>query len=288
MDYKNPYFITIPDILEAVSDSAYYPRRYKEPDNKNDFTKKAPILLLGCSYAFGTYLTSDTNFQGQLRKLTNRWVYNFGIPGHDNATALMLLEEEQKHPILKRKPEYIIYVYVFHHLQRNVEKKYYNFYRKEGFIPSQKYNFLYNFYTYAHFKNRILEDMYWNDLEFKGHQELFIKLLSKTKKITDKLYPQSKFIVLIYSDENYDHPDGTLENMGYSEFKLQKLFDIMESAEFKKKIENLGIEVITTQELIGRKMDKPEDRVPNDANRPHPTAKAWEEITPKFVERLKL
>ena len=138
------------------------------------------------------------------------------------------------------------------------------------------------------FQNRQLEDELWNDQEHIQHQKIFLKTLEHTKQVTDRMYPDSKFIFLIYDDVNGDLCEKIHNNVHHEPYRLEQLFKILESEEFRKEIEKMGIEVVTTKELIGRKMDRVDDRVPNDPNHPHPSAKAWGEIVPKLAKKYKL
>ena len=107
------------------------------------------------------------------------------------------------------------------------------------------------------------------------------------KKQCDKLFPGSKFVVLLYSDVNKDLCE---ELLSPGEDSINRQFEILYSDDFRKNLEKIGITVISTEELIGRKMDREEDRVPSsiDPNHPHPSASAWDEIVPALVKRLNL
>ncbi|MBR2068711.1 MAG: hypothetical protein IJ877_03005 [Candidatus Gastranaerophilales bacterium] len=285
--YKIPYFYNTVDILKSIPQIAYYPVRF-HPFPKNYPKDKKPILMLGCSYTFGQGLAEDETLAMKLQRLTGRWVYNMGVGSRDATVSLMLLEEEKKNPRITQKPEYIIYTYMYHHLQRVINWRYFNYYRQHGYIAFQKYNPLYLSYTYSYFKNRELENYLWNDWDYILHRIIFINMLYDMKKICSEMYPESKFIVLLYNDINYDLVRPLWESVGYNEYKMNKLFEILYSEEFKRTIEGGGLEVISTLELIKRPMDKPSDRVQNDANYPHPSSEVWDLVAPKLIERLKL
>ncbi|MBR2068710.1 MAG: hypothetical protein IJ877_03000 [Candidatus Gastranaerophilales bacterium] len=282
---KVPYFYDTEDFLKTIPWGAYYPDRFREYRETNQ--DKKPILLIGCSYAYGQWLDEKDSLGGLLEKLTKRHVYNLAVIGQDSAVASMLLDVEGKNKRITKTPEYVIYPYMFHNLVRLSNPYYLSYYRKMGFIE-QKDNILYKSYLYSHFKDvNFLKRLYW-DIDFVQHQEIYFKILAHIKKTCDKNYPNSKFVVLIYDDINFDLCPNIWHSVGESGSTMNKLFEIMYSQEFKQKMEDLGIEVIHTQDLIGRVMDNPLDRVLQDPNRPHPSASAWAEITPKLVERLKL
>lgn len=254
----------------------------------NEYKKKKPILLLGCSYAYGECIEPEDNFATKLTELSQRWVYNFGVVGQGPIHALMLLNAEKEEHLIEENPEYVIYLYMFHHIIRYYFPPFYDYYRQSNWIPFQKYNFLYRSYTYSHFKNIELEKYYNDDKNYEKRIELFFKIMTDMKKKSDELFPNSKFIFLIYSDVQKDLCLGLWNTVYNDEQEMNKLFEIMNSNQFKDRLKAENIEVVTTEELIGRKMFRPSDRVINDPNHPHPSASAWKEITPQFVKKFNL
>ena len=281
-DYRFPF------LKFAVGDtiSDYPPKRFIP--YKNEFKNKKPILLLGCSYAYGEFIDIKENFASKLSKYTNRWVYNLGEAGQGPIYSLMCLNKEKTEPLIDKKPEYIVYLYMFHHINRYYFSEYYSYYREKNWIPFQKYNALDEFYTFSYFRNIQLENYFSDDKNFEKRLKLFFNILSEMKKISDELYPNSKFVFLIYSDINFNLCNGLWASVNNEQYQMDKLFEIMNSDAFKQKIASMGITVITTEELIGRKMSKASDRAENDPHYPHPSPTAWDEITPKFIEYLKL
>ena len=237
--YKIPYFYNTVDILKSIPQVAYYPMRFKEFPKTYPQDKK-PILMLGCSYTFGQGLEEYETLAAKLQRLTGRWVYNMGVGSRDATVSLMLMEEETKHPKITVEPEFIIYTYMYHHLQRVINWRYFNYYRHHGYITYQKYNPLYLSYAYSYFKNRELENALWDDWDYIQHKLIFLNIMYDLKKITKKLYPKSRFIVLIYNDINYDLVRPLWESVGYNEYKMNKLFEIMHSNEFKAELEGGG------------------------------------------------
>ena len=273
------------DIVDISLEGAKYPERFHFPTKQYE---KEPVLLLGCSYTYGQYLSEEENLSGLIQKLTNRHVYNMGSIAKDPTLSLMLLDRFSKDKGIKQKPKYIIYTYMFHHLQRLHAWGYFDFYRIRGYIPFQKYNPLYRLYTYSYFQNRYLDERLLSSWDFARHQKIFFNIVKDMKKAAREMNPDSEVVVLIYNDINYDLVPNLWNTVQNNEYKMNKLFEIQESEEFKKELEKAGAIVISTKDLIGRRMDRPEDRVADDPNHPHPSAKAWQIIVPKLVERLKL
>ena len=279
----------VPWIQKSLKDSLYCypPVRFKKCEKK---CKKKPILFVGCSYTFGEALEDDDNMPAKIEKITGRHGYNWGISGYGPAQVLTLLLLEKENHLLNEKPEYIIYTYMFNHIDRFIEYELYDLYRKRNYIPIQKYNDFYKSYVYRNIKDAELSD-YLYDMESMDVQlNLFYSIMKDIKNESEKLFPDSKFVVLIYSDINYDLCLGLVRENNENEQRIEKMFEIMYSKEFRKKLEEIGFIVITTEELTGRKMYKLEDRQPKivDPNYPHPTSKAWDEVVPQLCRRLNL
>lgn len=257
--------------------------RLREVPHLENHNKK-PILFLGCSYTYGWHLKPEETMPYTVEKLTNRYCYNYGVVGCGLETALYFLEQKKlKNELLKNKPEYIIYTFMFDHLRRIDQSVCFNTYIKYGLLPDEKYNFLNNFWTCKFIKGAEIKK-YFNEINLETKTDFFFKLLETTKKEYEKLFPESKFVVLIYSDVNQDLCPQFFGENNENEEVINELFNIMYSDKFKQKFKDLNITAVYTEDLIGRKMYKPEDRLVSDPNRPHPSAAAWGKIVPKLIE----
>ena len=286
-DHSLPFLYKEKDILKIFGE---YPSDRFKPYDETFVSNKEPVLFLGCSYTYGQHLKDYQTLPELVKKLSNRWTYNFGMSGTGPMYTYLLLKQEKKHPLIKKhKPKYIIYTYMFHHIDRWCMWCYYNIYRKEHFVD-EKFNFLYNFYLYSSHKNSDFDAKICEDHKsIEKRIELLVKIMGKIKESCDSLFPDNKFIFLIYSDINKDLNED-LTTFYTNKKEMEDFFNIMYSGRLKKEMEKLGFTVITTEELIGRKMDRKGDRVPStiDNAHPHPSAKAWQEIAPKLVKKLNL
>lgn len=249
---------------------------------------KKSILFFGGSYTYGYLLKDDETFPALVEKLTGRTCYNFGILGHNINSALLFLniDFQYKDILLNSDPEYIVYTYMFDHILRHYDFLL-DLYNTKNIFPENHYNIFYRLWTVKLVKDSIVKRRYYSS--YAGNKEIFFRVLQEVKAECDKLFPNSKFIVLLYSDANKDI--SVLLHDKYKEFgniPLSEAFDLLYSEELKTRIEQMGISVISTEELIGRKMDKKEDRSSNDRTGPQPSAKAWQEIAPAFVEHYNL
>lgn len=269
--------------------------RYKDKSENIDMTvykpknatNKRPILLMGCSYTYGQWLTKETNISAKLANLTGRTVYNTGIIGGGPIAQLKFLyDENKKHKIdISSPPEYVVYTYMFHHIDRWQYWQYYDVLRKLGIIKNQPYNKLYYSYTYSYIRNTEF-DNYIIDNNYQI--DLFVDILKGIKDEINLLYPDCKFIILIYSDENYDICEDLIGKNSERKARIDELFKIMYSTDFRERLEKIGVQIISTEELIGRRMYKKEDRIPSyiDMFHPHPSETAWDEILPKLIIKL--
>jgi hypothetical protein len=88
---------------------------YRKIENKA--SKLAPILIFGCSYAYGDQLDDKQTFSAQLGKITSKPIYNRAISGRSVQHMLYQLQQEEFYKIIP-KPEIIVYVYMRDHIRR--------------------------------------------------------------------------------------------------------------------------------------------------------------------------
>ena len=255
-----------------------------------DDNKKRPILFFGGSYTYGFHLKDEETFSATVEKLTGRNCYNFGMIGYNISEELLLIDSKKfKDKLLTiSKPEYIVYTYMFDHINRNDYWNLFDSFRIRGLIPDQKYNFLYKLWSVQYIQSARLAKKYFSNLDTAGNIDFYFKILAVVKSECDKMFPDSKFVVLIYSDVNKDLSKGLYDKYEAVNNDLDKTFQLLNSSEFRKRFEKMGITVVSTEELLGRKMDRVEDRVANDENRPHPSYSAWQQIAPEFVKTFNL
>ncbi len=283
---------TLKDIKNIILHKQIFPYDYSRfySYDKSYDRSKPPILFIGCSYTFGMKLDDNNTMPEKIKKRTNRFTYNLGLPGENITPALIYLNDEKILKGISREPEYIIYTYMFDHITRWDYVGYYNIFRKLNLIP-QKYNIIFDNMYFS----KYIRDMYFehwiqqDDEKLSKSQDLFFNELKIVKERFQELYPNAKFVVLIYYDIQKNLCDKSyLGEHNEHEELFNKKYNLMLSEEFQNKFKKLGIEVITTEDLIGRKMDNPKDRVENDIGCKHPSSDAWDEIIPPLINKLNL
>ena len=236
---------------------------------------KLPVIILGCSFAYGDKLNNDENFSGQLAKHTNRTIYNLGLGGHSHKSALYIMREYfpfiNKH-ILKdnNQAEYVIYVYINDHLRRqylNITHQVTIEYEPVEInnrihLKREKINKLLVCKDLSLY--RALQEI-WLEYQINNNFEqifnLFCLYMTEiNNEIKTKFHAKdkpTKFIILVYNE--YGNEDwNRLRNQGIKVIELNKILEV-DINESKYKL------------LDG-----------------HPNAEAWKVITPKVIEYLNL
>lgn len=260
----NPNDVThfVPEVRES---NVYIEKNRSIVSNK---INNKSIMLLGCSYTYGTGLEENQTFAYYLAKETEKNIYNLGIQGGSPYNLLYLIQQQNF------KNEYqnvnlIIYTYIGDHINRL------NQYLKcEIFGPycnlrlvkskkSGKYIKASEWYRYPSqiFLFRMLLKYitdYKNQAKFydKNTTE-FANIINEINKNMKNYYPNSKFVFLVY----------------YPEDKQEWMFD---------KLDN-DIKIISTDEITNVNLS---DKIYTHDEDPHPSEKAWQEIVPNLVSYL--
>ena len=270
--YEGKNKIRFPDYsLIGCIDSAENQRNFYH----EEYTKP-PVWLMGCSYAWGYLLDNDKTFAEKISNLTKRPVYNWSWCGIGPAEALIRLYTNKNDKYLpKTPPEYIIYIYMYNHTARHPCNYNILYALKEFGVIDEKNTIFDRLYFFRSIRQNIFNKYHDYD---KFMKQMFRAMIKETKK----RYPDSKFVILIYSDTDKDVKDG------HSPL-VKEDYDMLNSDEFWEETKNDGAIIIKTKDLIGRDMDRPEDRVPNDTSAtPHPTSEAWDLIVPELAKKLSM
>lgn len=91
--------------------------------------------------------------------------------------------------------------------------------------------------------------------------DIFLRILKESQNLALKHYPNSKFVMLVYGENP--------------------------SPFFLKKVNDLGIETVDVEKLLGENFFQPKFLLPGETHR-YPNAYVWEEVAPFLVYRLDL
>jgi hypothetical protein len=282
IDLKN-YNIEPPDYINTKKHSDIEFQNYCNETriifNADKYTKN-PILILGCSYAFGHGLKQENTFANILSKNTQRPVYNFSTCSGNGYESIYNIDDfinqsEMNKNIIKNS-DYIIYLYMHDHINRYLRKtyttsRYDNLYNSSGIIQFLNKFFLIR-YTLSNIKLYKIIKEYPNSEEAEKYLKLLIKDINKELKI---LAPKAKLIIIIY-DEKIP--------MYFKKSEIKFVSDIMNS-DIWNEIENeTDIKVVHSKDIMGFVFDKNYKLKIDDGNW-HPNERVWKEFTPLFANK---
>ena len=231
-------------------------------DEKTQFSKKQPIILMGCSFTNGYGIEDNYTFDAQLKKYTNRNIYNLGINGGGPREILMSLRNNELIKKIQKNPQYVIYTYIPDHKRRlyvplaflNANyKPMDNYADLQFYIPIMP---IYKSFIYE----TIMNKLYKNNLILKDKTEKFFNLyITKiNEEIKKQFGEKTQFVILVYYENEKENWD-----------------------EIKKE----GIKVINILEDFNINTQQPEFK---GKDQEHPNEKAWKVIIPELIKELDL
>lgn len=232
--------------------------------------KKKPILIYGCSVAYGFALPDDESFGNRLSKFTKRPVYNYAMSAKGLQHAYFLLKNDDK---IFPEPEYVFYVFINDHFRRmfidcnRIDSLNYLTYRcKNGELVENRQGTLSDrWYIVNSIKN-----MTYYCLKNIFRKQIFdlanLYIVSMKNEIKNK-YPDAKFVLIDY-DNGY-----------YSELTPERIAIL----------EKEGVDVIVLNDEFDDKlkMDSYKNPVQKDIFR-HPNGKAWEMVVKYLSQKYNL
>ena len=240
--------------------------------------KKNPIVILGCSYTYGHGLKKEESFPYYLSEITERPVLNFSVCGSEIISSYQNFYkylDDNLHKNLVKNTDYIVYVYMFDHINRYMQiRVFYNNYN-DIFEPKGLEKTLIKIpvfkYVFASYRLQKVFDKYPKNEEAARIMKKIIILYFK--KI-EKYAPNSKKIIIIYDEKIADK--NSVEDIIYKH-------ELMTSSIWKEIAKETDIKVLHTKEITGILFDK-NYKLKEDIADWHPNAKAWQVFTPKFAE----
>ncbi len=239
---------------------------------------KHPIIVLGCSYAYGHGLKKQESFSYLLSEYTNRPVLNYSQCGYSLLSSLSDLYDDynNNYKNLINDSEYIIYVYMYDHINRYLSYFFmhwvypimYNHKNIIGFFDNFKV-FRYIFFSMN--VTKILQD-YPN---IEGINLYLKNIIINANEKLKKIAPNAKFIIVIY-DEKMSLTDG--------EFAIKFNSDIINSNVWKEIEQETDIKIVRSSDITGFYFDK-NYKLNADIAGWHPNAKAWSVFTKKFAHK---
>lgn len=252
-----------------------------------NYTKK-PVVVLGCSYAYGHGLKKEESFSYLLSEISQRPVYNFSKCCEEAYDSICRLENSIDNLGINKQienAEYYIYVYMHDHIDRYIKANIVDSYLSEKFnnpktLNEKIYRFLYKIpicrlILLDVFLMKLVYDPAWEGPNIKNCEKYLknMMLLIKSKIYTKS--PNAKMIIIIYDQKIVDMYKNTKIKFD-SEIINSKIWDELQN--------EYGIKIVHTKDITGIIFDK-EYKLKADIADWHPNAKAWEVFTPKFTEK---
>lgn len=262
--YETYKFFNPNQISHFVKD---VPHSVVKTDKNRSFIKNSEksILLLGCSYTFGSNLEANQSFSYYLSNLTGRTVYNLAVEGGGIQQALYLTDDKDFSNKYKNV-DLIIYTFISDHINRNNR-----FLNSSVFSPvcnfrmvkhgdkyvkaNEWYAFPSKFFLFRYFLDGVVA-IKNSDKFYQENCDSFVDMVNHTKRNLKKNYPDAKFVFLFFqTDKSVD---------------LTKNFD-------------KDIYVLSTNDFDEIDLTRPEYRHGEDW---HPTEKVWQDLVPVLKSRL--
>lgn len=237
-------------------------------DKDRSFIKNSPdsILLIGCSYTYGTNLIPTQTFSYYLSNITNLSVYNFGIPGGCIVQPLYLSQNKNFFKDYSNV-KLIIYTYIADHINRpneylkcEVYSPYCNFRVKKIKDHYEKMNEWYRFpssFFIFRMALKTITEIKNSKIFYNRNVRNYAEMVNQTKRNLISIYPDAKFVFLYYYPSDRDD---------LSEFLDKDIF------------------IVKTNDFFNKNLYKPKYMQNKD---PHPTEQVWIDLVPALVKFLK-
>jgi len=244
---------------------------FRQPEGLK-YSKK-PVILYGCSFAYGENLDVKDTFSYKLARYARRPVYNYALKGHCIQHMLFFTRMKEHYKDFP-EPEYVIYTFIPAHLNRVMNTNYFgntayleykeqNGHLKRVYAPE----FLRNLYITIPY-NRYLETVYDSLLDRSGAKRLkLIKLyLEEARRAFNERYPNTKFAVLLY-----DYSPVKIKNSVWAELRKE------------------GFIVYKASKLGKFNPSDDKYKLPENIDKyRHPNGAAWDKIVPALSKELNL
>ena len=212
---------------------------------------KKPILIMGCSYAYGSDLNANQSLMGKLVKYANRPVYNRAISARGVNEMYYQVKSDTFYMLIP-KPEWFIYVFIPDQIRRaQIPCSIVDI----GVYFDKDYNIKPNLNTpliYT-FKNSI---KYFDNPKYTEH---YLDVMHEIKKETQKHWGDDVKYLFLFFDTNdilYNRLEPSLSKDGFQCYSLNDLTDV--------------------------DLSQPQYKAPDMA---HPSEMAWELLTPILIEK---
>ena len=243
----------------------------RKPDGL-EYSNNTPILVLGCSFAFGQHLYKDQTFSYKLAHLLKRPVYNRALAGAGVQHMYYQTTNEDFYNDVP-KTDTVIHIIINDHYRRMFGEMFkvtdpvlnLHYKKKNNTLVMDNYNnFLLNFFKFS------------NTFEIIRHkyQKFYIRNPKNAENLTDEMV-----LYFIKIRENLENRWNT--KLNYTVVLYRKILhaDILE-----KKLKQNGFNVIKTSDITTEDLNTMKYKMEDD----HPKESAWTLLTPIIIKTINL
>ncbi len=246
----------------------------RKPDGL-EYKNSIPIVIFGCSYAYGFYLNYNQTISYKLAHQLKRTIYNRAISGGSFQHMYFQAVDFGSKDFFNDIPnlDTVIYIMINDHYIR-MKRNYYSVilpfmihtysYKNGKFkLNDNKFiNFLKSSYTVKNLSNLYLKSYFNNPKNAEQITDMTVKYFEETKNALEKHYEKKiKFYIILYD-----------------------AFEIPYKNLLTKKLEDKGFIVISIKKLTNEDLTQPKYLKQDDG---HPTEAAWNLLTPLISEKIK-
>ena len=266
--YSLPDFIINKEFFNG-KDNIYHGRL---PDGL-EYKNKPSIILFGCSFAHGQFLNKNQTFSHKLSKLLKRPVYNRAIPGASLQQMYMQSKSDFLYETVKN-PDTVIYVMMNDHYRRTLI----NYFDILSRYRNPHFNVKNNSLIEDNYKNYLVE-IIKSTYIFKLLNHIYVENYINNNKNADNL---TDITVLYFTETKKELEKKFNKNLNFY-VVLYNVWEIPHKDLLKKKLENNGFKVLSTDEITNE--DLHSDKYLFQDNY-HPKETAWDLLTPLIIDKF--
>ncbi|MBQ2645036.1 hypothetical protein IJG14_05650 [bacterium] len=260
------------DLKNNISDENTY--RARKPEGL--VYKTSPILLFGCSFAYGHALSFNQTFSYKLANIIQRPIYNRAIAagGFQHMYYQTTTEE-----FYKSIPpcEIVIYVFIVDHYRRMLgnpffihsNELYLHYKYKKGTFKLDDFNNPFTIFYKYNYTLRAIRKLY---------NSFYLNNNKNADKITDEAI--AYFIKTRKNLQNHWHNKIKFVVFFYQPYYM----NYVPTYKFIYKLRQNGFYTITADNLTKEDLNNAKYKIQNDW---HPNEAAWDLLTPLFIEKMK-
>ncbi len=246
----------------------------RKPDGL-EYKDKTPVIVFGCSYAYGQYLYSNQTFSYKLSHILKRPVYNRAVIAGNFAQMYLQSLSDSLYKTIS-DTDTVIYVMMNDHYRRSMHR----YFSVLDLCVMPHYSIKNNKLIYENYKNPIenfFKSLYIVKYLNHAYVDYYINNPKNAERVTDNT-------LLFFTETRKELEKNYGKKLNFIVIFFED-WDIQYGSILRQKLENNGFKVISTKELTNE--DLQTEKYRNFDNQ-HPREAAWDLLTPLLVKKLEL